>query len=709
MTNLTGILTPSGLATVADLEALGTTWVRKTTAYTASVNDSIIADTSGGVWTLTLPVSPTSGTHIQVLDGANWATNNLTISRNGQTIGGDAEDLVVNIGNIAIDLVFDSTTWIVTAQTGGQGGDVVSLTGSQTLTNKTLTSPTFDGTPTAPTAPVGTDTTQVATTAFVTTATTGATARTNLGLEYVSQATAEAGTQATGAMTPLRTKQAITELAPSTPVSEFTFVAAQAISAAGKPLIINSEGLVKESFIASATTGSVATFNASKTSACSITFDPVANVFAVFYQDDGDGGKGKVLLATVASDDSVTFGTPSVFSSLDINGEAGSFLSSCYDPVTEQILIAFNSNYIGVLKTMKITGATISFGADYDTGVNFFQTGICYDLSVSRALVNYRSTSESQKCAVATVSGTSISMGTPLTLLSSGSNGYTSSALHCKGRDFNAVTYNSSNIGKVRRITIDPVTYAMTAGSPYQVVGQYIQGDQPLAWVEDLERLLVVHTGLAAYGNDLDVSLLSASTTGTTWTANSTTTVNNNGPHNLPYQHFPALSYSPETGFACVVYPQVASSDQGTLNFSSTLDANTIAFGSTVQWYSGASDMTLVCANESTGQVVLATWDNANVSPAVDEIGRIAVATTPVPDNRANFIGFSQSSAVSGGEVTVKLPFGLDNNQTGLTPNQLYYLSSSDGFTLSATVNGPAVARALSSTSILVLGTNTFP
>ena len=43
----------------------------------------------------------------------------------------------------------------------------VTLTGAQTLTNKTLTSPTLDGTPVAPTAAAGTNTTQIATTANV--------------------------------------------------------------------------------------------------------------------------------------------------------------------------------------------------------------------------------------------------------------------------------------------------------------------------------------------------------------------------------------------------------------------------------------------------------------------------------------------------------------------------------------------------------------
>lgn len=44
---------------------------------------------------------------------------------------------------------------------------LVTTTGNQTLTSKSLTSPALTGTPTAPTAAAGTDTTQIATTAFV--------------------------------------------------------------------------------------------------------------------------------------------------------------------------------------------------------------------------------------------------------------------------------------------------------------------------------------------------------------------------------------------------------------------------------------------------------------------------------------------------------------------------------------------------------------
>jgi hypothetical protein len=82
--------------------------------------------------------------------GASWGTNNLTVGRNGSTIGGLAEDLVCNINGVSVTLVYDGTTWEVYAQIGGNGGTAVTLNGVQTLTNKTISGAsntlTVDGT-----------------------------------------------------------------------------------------------------------------------------------------------------------------------------------------------------------------------------------------------------------------------------------------------------------------------------------------------------------------------------------------------------------------------------------------------------------------------------------------------------------------------------------------------------------------------------------
>lgn len=119
--------------------AEGISYLVTSTSYTAANNDGVLADTSGGAFTVTLPASPSVGAVVIVADPTgDWGTNNLTVGRNGSTIGGLAENLVCNISSVSVQFVYDGTTWAVYAQVGGNGGTVVTEDGIQTLTNKTI-------------------------------------------------------------------------------------------------------------------------------------------------------------------------------------------------------------------------------------------------------------------------------------------------------------------------------------------------------------------------------------------------------------------------------------------------------------------------------------------------------------------------------------------------------------------------------------------
>ena len=117
----------------------GVNYVYKTSNYTTQDKEGVLADTTGGAFTVTLPATPATGAQVVVADaGAYWGTNNLTVGRNGSTIGDLAQDLVCDITGASVQLVYDGTTWGVYAQIGGNGGNAVTLTGVQTLTNKTI-------------------------------------------------------------------------------------------------------------------------------------------------------------------------------------------------------------------------------------------------------------------------------------------------------------------------------------------------------------------------------------------------------------------------------------------------------------------------------------------------------------------------------------------------------------------------------------------
>ena len=146
------VLTSNGTAwTSAALPAGGLEYVYKTANYTALDKEGVLADTSGGAFTVTLPATPATGAQVVVADaGSDWGNNNLTVARNGSTIGGLAEDLVCDITGASVQFVYDGTTWEVYAQIGGNGGTAVTLAGVQTLTNKTISGAdntlTVDGT-----------------------------------------------------------------------------------------------------------------------------------------------------------------------------------------------------------------------------------------------------------------------------------------------------------------------------------------------------------------------------------------------------------------------------------------------------------------------------------------------------------------------------------------------------------------------------------
>jgi len=107
-----------------------------------------------------LPAGITIGNVLAVTTTSSDTLTNKTISADTNTLSGIAASSFVlsnSSGNI------DGSV----AQKAIPTGDVVGTTDTQTLTNKSLTSPTLTGTPTAPTAALGTNTTQIATTAFV--------------------------------------------------------------------------------------------------------------------------------------------------------------------------------------------------------------------------------------------------------------------------------------------------------------------------------------------------------------------------------------------------------------------------------------------------------------------------------------------------------------------------------------------------------------
>jgi len=92
---------------------------RKTANYTAVAGDVLACDTIAvGAFTITLPASPVAGdAPIKIYDAGTtttvngFATNNLTIARNGNTICTLAEDVIVSTKGVTIIFEYVNGTW----------------------------------------------------------------------------------------------------------------------------------------------------------------------------------------------------------------------------------------------------------------------------------------------------------------------------------------------------------------------------------------------------------------------------------------------------------------------------------------------------------------------------------------------------------------------------------------------------------------------
>jgi hypothetical protein len=118
------------------------TYALYTANTTVAAGAGVLANTTSGAFTITLPASPATGNQVLIVDSAStFGTNNLTVGRNGSTISGIADDLALDISGITVTLVYNGSTWTVYSQIGASSGLAVTVDGVQTLTNKTLTAP----------------------------------------------------------------------------------------------------------------------------------------------------------------------------------------------------------------------------------------------------------------------------------------------------------------------------------------------------------------------------------------------------------------------------------------------------------------------------------------------------------------------------------------------------------------------------------------
>lgn len=146
-----------------------------------------------------------------------------------------------------------------------------------------------------------------------------------------------------------------------------------------------------------------------------VAHDSNAGKMVIAYGDGGNSYKGTAVVGSL-SGTTLTFGTAVVYNS----GGASNKNSMAYDANAQKVVISYgdggNSNYpTSIVGT--VSGTSISFGSEtVIANVSGSYTATTYDSGNQKIVVSYQDGSDSNagKAAVGTVSGTSITFGTPV-------------------------------------------------------------------------------------------------------------------------------------------------------------------------------------------------------------------------------------------------------------------------------------------------------
>ena len=164
--------------------------------------------------------------------------------------------------------------------------------------------------------------------------------------------------------------------------------------------------------------GTAAIFNNADTEYTVAAYDAASQNVVIAYKDQGNSSYGTAIVAVI-SGTSVSFGSEVVFQSTNSNPR-----SIVYDSGSSKVIIGYRKydswmRGFGVVGT--VSGNSISFGTPvrFDThntsGYDIEYISLTYDSNANKTLFAYRGNSQNGQINVATVSGTSISFGTVVT------------------------------------------------------------------------------------------------------------------------------------------------------------------------------------------------------------------------------------------------------------------------------------------------------
>jgi len=452
----------------------------------------------------------------------------------------------------------------------------------------------------------------------------------------------------------------------------------------GSPVVINTDGTV------SAVTGSAqelsagVVFGPAISQPISTTFDSNSNKVVIAYRDSGNSNFGTAIVGTV-SGTSISFGTAVVFESA-----ATLYISATFDSNSNKVVIAYsdqaNSNF-GTAIVGTVSGTSISFG----TAVVFESAesgyiSAAFDSNSNKVVIAYSESpnSASGTAVVGTVSGTSISFGSPVVF---GVNRIFISATFDSNANKIVIAHRdneNSGFGTAIVGTVSGTSISFGTAVVFESANTF---DISTTFDSNLNKVVIAYRdiGNSNFGTAIVGTVSGTSISfGTAVVFESATTI--------------YISTIFDTSINKVV---IAYRDSGNLGFGTAvvgaISGTSISFETPLVFQTGgATDFISATFDSNSNKSVIAY--NRSVGTAVVFSPQITNLTL------YNFLGLSADTYADAATATVQLISSVNEVQTGLTAATRYFVQA-DG-SLSTTPILPEVyaGLAVSATKLIVKG-----
>ena len=409
---------------------------------------------------------------------------------------------------------------------------------------------------------------------------------------------------------------------------------ASGVLPSGQPVVVNADGTVSVVGIieASDSVGSPTSFGTGAVTYYegNAAFDPSTGKILFAYGNPSNSQYGTAVIGTITGT-AISWGTPIVFAS-----EGVDYVVTTYDPDSEKVIIVWRGEgtpYFGRAVVATISGTSASFGSTANFGTWLIgDTTVTYDTSSDKVVVGYRDQDNSDygTAVVGTVSGTSISFGTPVVFES---GGYTSSirASYDTAANKTLFVYQSSgNKAVVGTVSGTSISFGskLTSG---------LEGAENLIYDESASKHVLVN----ASSQVLTVS-------GTSVSAGTAVEIREGGESGNKFGGV----YDPTTGK--IVFAYVNGSKVGkTVN--ATVSGTTLTFGSYLQFDTAVGSVNPSLAADTVNDKVLIIYRDENDSDKQAGVVKTVAGTLSPNLTSDNYIGTAATGAPDGKAAKINI------------------------------------------------------